>query len=271
LDVAETSWIGNSLGIFMDFGSMLTLENCLFAGNAAAFSGGLILGNQSAIRCRHATFADNVGRVFACSETPLELENTLLWPDPLSVCQGTRSTPPLITVDPQFRRRGSFAFGRFSPPDGNGLVFPDFVLALGDYRLRPSSPAVDAGVAGVSLPLDLDGHARPCGAGVDLGAYESGDCGGVPARFRRGDANADGRLNIADSVFTLLHLFAGGDAPSCADSADTDDSGKVDLNDAVRPLRYLFLGDPPLAPPFPDCGEDPSGDDLPCASQPACG
>ena len=43
--------------------------------------------------------------------------------------------------------------------------------------------------------------------------------------FLRGDATADGNLNLTDAVFTLNHLFLGGPAPDCADAADADDNG----------------------------------------------
>ncbi len=43
----------------------------------------------------------------------------------------------------------------------------------GDYHLRPTSPAVDAGSAAHALSAgDLDGNARVWGAGVDMGCYE---------------------------------------------------------------------------------------------------
>jgi MYXO-CTERM domain-containing protein len=41
-----------------------------------------------------------------------------------------------------------------------------------DLHLLPSSPAVDSGSADMAPPLDIEGIARPQGAGVDLGAYE---------------------------------------------------------------------------------------------------
>ncbi len=50
---------------------------------------------------------------------------------------------------------------------------PDHFVAVGsDYRLRPDSPAVDAGTATSAPPLDLDGVSRPQGPAVDIGAYE---------------------------------------------------------------------------------------------------
>lgn len=57
-------------------------------------------------------------------------------------------------------------------------VDPEFVdRDAGDYRLLPSSPARDAGVAipGWPNPVDYDGVGRPQGGGWDIGAYEYTD------------------------------------------------------------------------------------------------
>lgn len=43
--------------------------------------------------------------------------------------------------------------------------------AGGDFRLKPGSPAIDAGVA-VPVFADFAGSPRPGGAAVDIGAYE---------------------------------------------------------------------------------------------------
>ena len=42
----------------------------------------------------------------------------------------------------------------------------------GDYQLQATSPAIDKGLAGDATATDLNGKARPAGAGPDLGAYE---------------------------------------------------------------------------------------------------
>jgi Right handed beta helix region len=42
----------------------------------------------------------------------------------------------------------------------------------GDYRLQPSSPAIDAGIATVAPSVAINGSARPLSRGVDLGPYE---------------------------------------------------------------------------------------------------
>jgi glucose/arabinose dehydrogenase len=92
-----------------------------------------------------------------------------------------------------------------------------------------------------------------------------------PPRFRRGDANTDGLVDISDGVRTLLHLFAAGPVPACLDAADADGSGVVDLTDAIFTFGYLFTGGPLPPPPGPtDCGEDPNENELDCESYNAC-
>ena len=81
--------------------------------------------------------------------------------------------------------------------------------------------------------------------------------------FRRGDANDDGLLNIADAITTLSYLFAGAAPPPCPDAADTNDDGVLNIADAITTLSHLFAGSGPLPPPFPDCGPDPTDDMLP--------
>ncbi|MEM7261335.1 MAG: dockerin type I repeat-containing protein, partial [Planctomycetota bacterium] len=81
-----------------------------------------------------------------------------------------------------------------------------------------------------------------------------------PSDFRRGDANAqDGTVNIADAIFLLEFLFAGGLIPPCFPAADTNDDETLNIADAVSILGYLFSGDPPPLAPGPiDCGPDPT-------------
>ena len=81
--------------------------------------------------------------------------------------------------------------------------------------------------------------------------------------FIRGDATADGAVDIADPVAILVHLFRG--VPlGCLDAADADDGGTVDLTDAVRLLEHHFRGGPSPAAPFPGRGSDATADGLEC-------
>ncbi|MBN1421147.1 MAG: hypothetical protein JXP34_20410 [Planctomycetes bacterium] len=97
------------------------------------------------------------------------------------------------------------------------------------------------------------------------------DVGPPPDRpFLRGNANADGRLDLGDAIFVLQWQFQDGDAPPCLDAADVNDDGRVDLADAIFLLSYIFADGAPPAEPFDACGADPSDDDLGCASFSPC-
>ena len=85
-----------------------------------------------------------------------------------------------------------------------------------------------------------------------------------PALFRRADVNADGAVNLTDSVSLLEALFGGGEQPGCFDAADANDDGILDLTDAIYVLQHLFQGGSARIP-FPrNCpGLDPTLDELP--------
>jgi hypothetical protein len=84
---------------------------------------------------------------------------------------------------------------------------------------------------------------------------------GVP--IRRGDANHNGRVDIADASFILNFLFLGGSDLRCPDEGDANDDGSLNIADASAILSTLFLGGSQIAPPFPDPGVDGTPDGLP--------
>jgi hypothetical protein len=90
--------------------------------------------------------------------------------------------------------------------------------------------------------------------------------------FRRGDVNADGKVDLSDGVATLNFLFLGGAATSCPDAADANADGDIEIADAVFTFTYLFLGgkEPP-APGPTECGENSGEIFLGCDSYPPCG
>jgi parallel beta-helix repeat protein len=64
---------------------------------------------------------------------------------------------------------------------GNLNVDPLFVnTATADYHLQATSPVIDKGQLDSAPENDLDGYLRPCGAGIDMGAYEFGSCKADP-------------------------------------------------------------------------------------------
>jgi len=82
--------------------------------------------------------------------------------------------------------------------------------------------------------------------------------GGVLRKFRRGDANNDGIVNIADGVWILSYAFRGGRVPPCKDAADANDDGAIDQSDAILVIYYQLLDGPAPKAPFPNCGTDES-------------
>ncbi|MBN1420377.1 MAG: DNRLRE domain-containing protein [Planctomycetes bacterium] len=93
---------------------------------------------------------------------------------------------------------------------------------------------------------------------------------GLP--FKRGDANTDGFVDIADGMTILLYAFASGPTPSCLDAADTDDDGAVNgVTDAIYLFNYLFSSGAALPAPGTVCGLDGTpADGLGCDAYPPC-
>ena len=89
--------------------------------------------------------------------------------------------------------------------------------------------------------------------------------------FLRGDCNANLGVDIGDAVRLLSFVFSDAATPPCEDACDGNDDGELTLADGLLVLFYLFTeGDSP-DDPFPDCGADPTDDDLlTCAEEPDC-
>lgn len=129
----------------------------------------------------HNTIARNSGPsggygILMQSMHPVTLTNTILVSHTLGINVSAGSTATLEAT-----LWGSGAWANGSDWGGDGTVItgtvniwsdPAFVDPDGgDYHLGPASAAVDAGVnAGVTT--DMDGDARPLGAGYDIGADE---------------------------------------------------------------------------------------------------
>ncbi len=269
----NVAWIGG--GVYS--GASVTLSNCEVTGNMArnflcdfrsrCWGGGIYCHTDSTATAINCTIAGNWASPGAgvFTQGAVTLVNSIVWGpgSPIYVADigslaashssvEDRVLPGAgnLSVDPLF-----VASGRFEGDPFLGDVWVD-----GDYRLLPGSPLIDAGTREGAPADDLDGTERPCGLGVDIGAHEFCDS----SRFRRGDPNADGEVNIADAVHILAFLFLGATPPSCLASADTNDDSALDLADATTVLGFLFLGDPSPRAPFPDCGTDPTVDRLSC-------
>lgn len=133
---------------------------------------------------------------------------------------------------------------------------PDFVPQLGTVQVRftvsdlGADHAVEAGLDGFRL-------ARPT-------------CPSPQIPMRRGDANGDSSVDVADAILLLGALFQGDSLP-CAIAADTNDDEAFDLADAIFVLGFLFDGGMTVIPaPGISCGVDPTLGNLPCPTPPPC-
>ena len=105
---------------------------------------------------------------------------------------------------------------------------------------------------------------------VEEALKEARDKCRLAVEFVRGDANADGSVDLADAVWTLSYLFRNGDPAPCVKSSDTNDDGAIDIGDPILILSYLFADGASPAPPFAECGPDPTDDSLGCESFEPC-
>lgn len=71
----------------------------------------------------------------------------------------------------------------------------------------------------------------------------------VPCCESPGDANSDGKVNIADVTFLIARIFAGGAAPLCNDEADANGDNAVNISDVTFLIARIFAGGAP-----PVCG-----------------
>jgi hypothetical protein len=120
------------------------------------------------------------------------------------------------------------AFGNFG--DDPRFVDPIYdyenLVTPPNFRLRPDSPAIDAGTLespSPAGPRDVDGHARVLCGRVDMGAYE----------FGIGDVNCDRSVDLEDlSEWPYCATGLDGDQlPDGCQALDFDDDQDVSLRD----------------------------------------
>lgn len=90
--------------------------------------------------------------------------------------------------------------------------------------------------------------------------------------FRRGDGNHDGGVDLADALFLGEFLFDPdvNDVP-CREACEVNGDGRIDIADMVYTLSYLFGGGPAPGAPFPGCGADPDpGSGFGCDAGASC-
>jgi hypothetical protein len=168
----------------------------------------------------------------------------------------------------------------FDPISGDLFVTEDIEAGASNkariWRIDESGSRVDFG-RWFHKPNGITFHP----SGVMLVTEESIDgasgrvlaVGGWRNKFKRGDANGSGSVDIADpsAISNWLLSMDLDDLPECLDAADADDSGEMDGEDANLIVRFLFNGGPPPAAPGPfSCGRDPSPDLMDCLASAGC-
>ena len=150
----------------------------------------------------------------------------------------------------------------------------DQTIALSKYTLKDG--ACDTLPTSIMFMDGLRGAGQPVqniitvnGSSVNptrLISLEIGKGIGPPPQgeFIRGNANDDGKVNIADPIWIINELVRQGPKTQCQDAADANDDGLLDLSDAMFLIQWRFLGGTAPTAPFPGCGADPSADNLAC-------
>jgi hypothetical protein len=124
-------------------------------------------------------------------------------------------------------------------PNDLWQINPEFVdYENHDYRLRPESPAIDAGISFPGVEVDFDGNVRPQGPAYDIGAFEYTGSGPLPID---GDLNLDGEVDILDVQLCVSVVMGTEDDPTILARADVNQDGTVDVLD-VQEIVNISLG-----------------------------
>ncbi|MFH1149170.1 MAG: DUF5719 family protein [Actinomycetota bacterium] len=164
-------WAGLVIGTEQE-GADFEIENCAIHDNPEreAYPMYVEYGGaaQISVLFRNNIVADGHGAPYFAPEADLTLDHCILYspdhPDSSLEANGKTYTAEeleagavgeeVLCSDPQF----------LQPAWGSA----------GDYHLKAGSPAIDSGSSDGAPAIDLDGGARPFGAGYDMGPYEYG-------------------------------------------------------------------------------------------------
>jgi hypothetical protein len=156
------------------------------------------------------------------------------------------------------------------------------------FDIAPGESQGESGLVGsLSFKDGLVGSGQPVALVVTVNGQSAAVCNFSLARvdivfgieralFRRGNANDDSKVDIADGIWIINELLRSGPLTLCQDAADANDDGVVDVSDAVYLFQHQFQPstgpnpDPPPPAPFDTCGTDPTGDAVGCRAGQDC-
>jgi FG-GAP repeat protein/dockerin type I repeat protein len=73
-------------------------------------------------------------------------------------------------------------------------------------------------------------------------------------QFIRGDANGDGRINLADAIAVLQKVYFNEDSGDCIRALDVNGDEEISHFDFVWVVSFTFFAGYAPMPPFPECG-----------------
>ncbi len=209
--------------------SSATIENCTFWRNTSW----AVRNDDSSTSVVNCTFwGEGSAAVYNHDNTSCTLTNCIIWgsgPDPVYSDENSEHTVTYCDVEGGFEGEGNIS----ENPQVMNYV-------LGDFRLRDTSPCIDAGVTVESVTTDIRGVPRPAGDAYDIGAYE----------FTFVDGDGDG----TDDGWEIEHDLNPAD-PADAD-ADADSDGFTNLEEYELGTDPRDPSDPPT-----DFYVAPDGDD----------
>ena len=253
-----------SINNIEDFSAILI--NCVISGNfAQSKGGGVCLFNPTPIfiltNCMISrNSAGNSDGGLFCQErfenSPILTNCIVSQNTPESICGQVSHS--LTDQDPLFLHNGTFDFKRFLTIDlaGTEYQLPDFIIKEPDFHINPDSPCIDAGTAEEAPVFDIEGNRRPCGAGIDIGAYEYCDQDGDDIQDYADNCPLDSNIDQLDSDRDGTGDVCDPDRFPKRIPGDCNEDRTINLSDAICIFGVLFLGEPSDFP----CGDGTSND-----------
>ncbi|MBN1443546.1 MAG: hypothetical protein JXA90_12620 [Planctomycetes bacterium] len=178
------------------------------------------------------------------------------------------------------------------PPQGEGCVSAIVLSFTLDITLEPVGTATvlkfavaaaeatpdEGSVSGLMTFKDgLKGAGQPVNNVATVSGGTASFCQPKPlvvsfvpvqvGSFKTSDANGDAKIDIADPIYVINHLFREGPDFPCPASADANDDDMVDISDAAHVIQYLFMaGDAPIGDIECHIDETLSPEDCPAGS-----